>query len=226
MAEQIDEYRALVHACVETYREIPDSKSALDINGVSGKLRVQILNDPEYVKETRSIHAKLQMAELKELDAILSATSMLMSDNDGFDVFNRDMNKTKRNAKTDVDKDVLDMRLKVAQAKRKVLDDLSKNGDDSEKDNINFCFIGMTRKEIEDGILNEVHEGNDDDGLDDLLNVKEALPESATGKTASTPAGTRLERDKLLRLKGDDDSEEMPDCSYTIDPDTREVVEE
>jgi hypothetical protein len=206
-----DYFKALVKACIETYKSLPNDAVCLDYNGVSdAKLRAMILGDEEYCRETRSIYARQKLEELNELDGILRASSSMTNEEPDElpDDYNPRGPKKKREPVA-LDKDMLGMRLKAAQAKRDLLEAMANDAGDSERDAANFMFLHLERAEFEAFVLNECNKGGTGkDALSELTETKEALPES-TSNSMFTRGGTRVDEESF----------------FGLDPDTGEIVD-
>jgi hypothetical protein len=179
-----DHFRLLVRECIETYKELPNDAMCLDYNRVSGKLRVLVLDDEEYKRETRNIYAKQRLEELREIDSI--AKLALNESNDDDEEENDPRNRGKKKRTRGMDKDTLAMRFKTAQMRRELIASLNEDNAASERDMVNFLFVSATREEIEKNIKYELCQGDTDDELDALTSPKEAAPEGSSGKVRAT----------------------------------------
>jgi hypothetical protein len=56
----------------------------------------------------------------------------------------------------------------------------------SERDAVNFLYVAVTREEVDKSVGLELHEGSDDDALDELTGPGEAVPEGTNGKVRNT----------------------------------------
>jgi hypothetical protein len=136
-----DPFRTLVHNCIETYSELFNDKLSLDYNEVTGKMRTLILNDEEYIQKTRSLRAKQileEKAEINELANIARGNkNSLIDDPRGGD------------DDDGIDKDMINMRIKIMQEKRTLLG-LNKGNDEADETNsLNIFFIPISREETE-----------------------------------------------------------------------------
>jgi hypothetical protein len=174
-----DYFRRLVRNCIETYKELPNDAICMDYNRVSGKFRALVLDDEEYKQETRNINAKQRLEELREIDDL--AKLALNKDDDEEDDDPRNKGKKKRKTSC-ADKDMLNLRFKAAQMRRELIASLNEGSGASERDAMNFLFVGMAREEIEKSARNELYAGNADDALSELASPKEEAPEGSGGK--------------------------------------------
>ena len=74
-AEKPDDFNELVELCIDTYRITFNDTTALDANGVIGKLRAMILDDVRYKRETKRILARRRIDELREINDLLGEVS-------------------------------------------------------------------------------------------------------------------------------------------------------
>jgi hypothetical protein len=172
----------------------------LDYNRVSGKLRVMVLEDEEYRRETRNIYAKQRLDELREIDSL---AKLALEEHKDDEEENDPRNRGKKKRTHGMDKDKLAMRFKAAQMRRELVASLNDDNAASERDMANFLFVSVTREEIEKNIRCELNEGDTDDGLDALTGVKEEAPEGSNGKIRG--AG------KTSPLNAEDFFETLPD---------------
>lgn len=178
-----DYFRTLVHDCIAAYEKLPNDGLVLDYCKISDrKLRVMILNDPEYKAETRNIYARQKFEELEDLEHLED----LAAGKDGKDDDHYELRDGKKEKITSVDKDVLNIRLKTAQMKRELRAELSNLPGDNEKDTVNFMFIPITREEFEKLLSVEIHHGTNDADFDALIGVKEEMPTGTAGNVKIT----------------------------------------
>jgi hypothetical protein len=85
-----------------------------------------------------------------------------------------------------MDKDMLTMRFKAAQMRRELIASLSDNDNAAERDAVNFLHVSMTREDIDKNVALELHDGSDDDALDELVSPKEDVPDGTGGKVRDT----------------------------------------
>jgi hypothetical protein len=183
-----DYFRLLVRSCIETYKELPNDAMCLDYNRVSGKLRALVLDDEEYKQETRNIYAKQRLEELHEIERISKLALNNAEDEDENDPRSRGKKKKALNA----DKDMLTMRFKAAQMRRELIAALNEHSNASERDAVNFLFVGMEREEIESSVRNEIDAGTADEELGKLADGKEEAPEGTSGKIRVKGQNTTL----------------------------------
>jgi hypothetical protein len=199
-----DYFRILVRNCIETYKKLPNDAMCLDYNKVSGKLRAMILDDDEYKKETRNIYAQQQLEAISEIDYLASLASS-SADDDNDDPRSRGKKKKVSGA----DKDMLNMRFKAAQMKRELIAAMNNDNAGSETDIIHLLWVPITAEELAQYRTTEVNAGGNEDGLAELTNSKEEMPEGTGGK---------------IRTKGQTESLEDEDF-FDINPETGEITE-
>jgi hypothetical protein len=191
-----DYFRLLVRNCIETYKELPNDAMCLDYNKVSGKLRALVLDDEEYKQETRNIYAKQRLEELYEIDNL--AKLALNEDDD--DEKNDPRNRGKKRTVSGADKDMLNMRFKAAQMRRELIASLNEDSGASERDAVNFMFVGMTREEIEKSARDEIYDGDSDGALDELTSRKEEAPEGTSGKVRVSGRSKPLDDEEFFEV--------------------------
>lgn len=174
-------FRTLVRNCIETYKELPNDGMCLDFNKVLGKMRALVLDDAEYRQETRNIHARRQLKELREIDA-LGRLSKGGAEEDGRDADGSRGRGRGRRQPAAADKDTIAMRLKAAQLRREIIASMNEDSSVSERDAVNFLYVAVTREEVDKSVGLELYEGSDDDALDELASPKEEVPEGSSGK--------------------------------------------
>jgi len=174
-----DYFRALVQSCIAAYEKLPNDGLVLDYCKVSDrKLRMMVLSDPEYKAETKNIYARQKFEELADLER-LEKLAAGEDENDGDYYELRDGEKKKI---TNVDKDVLNIRLKTAQMKRELRAELSELPGDNEQNAVNLMYVPVTREEFETFSSIEVNQGTDKADIGTLIGVKEDMPTGTAGK--------------------------------------------
>jgi len=68
--EHADYFKLLVKNCIKAYGRTYSDSIALDFNGVIGKMRVMVLDDDTYKKETKMLKARKFVDDLGEVDRI------------------------------------------------------------------------------------------------------------------------------------------------------------
>ena len=160
-----DEFRDLVHRCIEAYRELMNTGMALDICKVQGKQRTFILRDPEFMTETRAIRAQSYKEELEGIEKIYEAASKLGEDNDSYagDDGRSEGSRSRKKNQVGNDKDALTLQLKAATMRRELKSLSAEDTDSNEESTLNFFFTALTREEMEALKEVEVNHGTGDD---------------------------------------------------------------
>ena len=181
-----DYFRALVRNCIAAYSRFTNDGLSLDYcKVIDQKLRAMVLADDEYKCETKSIYAQQRLEELEEFEE-LKRLAANEEDDDGDDRYNDATDPRNRGRagkrKHAVDKDTLTMRVKAAQLKREIRAEMASASHDVERDAVYMMFVPAGVEDFTQSLDVEIHEGSDDDGLDELVKVKEAVPEGTSGK--------------------------------------------
>lgn len=74
-AKKPEDFEQLVDLCIDTFRITYNDTTALDANGVIGKLRAMVLDDERYKRETKRLLAKRRIDELREINDLISEVS-------------------------------------------------------------------------------------------------------------------------------------------------------
>jgi hypothetical protein len=176
MAED-DAFEDLVSNCIEAYGITYSDSVALNANGVVGKMRVLILENTRYQRETRRLKARRTMDELKEVNELLAgidaepeadeseaASEEVIPDEDpDYDIRNKNSKKKSKKIPKEIekvkkataksiksggfDKSKIDTRLKLIQERREIL---NADGEEEEKtkESINIFFVAVTAEEF------------------------------------------------------------------------------
>ena len=198
-----DYFAALVQNCIGAYEKLNNDSLALDYCKVSDKrLRVMILDDEEYKRETKSIYARQRLEEVQELEylANLAANEDADEDDEGEYIHPSERGKKRTKKSITIDKDRLNMRFKAAQIKREIMKEMAEAAGDTESHAVNFLFVPITREEFEKLATAEINYGTDNADFDELVGKKEEIPAGTSGKlhTGSTA------RTKIV-VENDDD---------------------
>jgi hypothetical protein len=182
-----DDFEKLIDLCVESFNIVYNDSVALDANGVIGKMRVLIVANDRYQRETRKAKARRTIDELSEVNDLMEDVDSFGSvdetttseapdvtlDDDDYDIRGAIIDKSKGKKgkgkkempKTEVsrparfDKAKLDMRLKLLQQRRDILSDQEVT-EDQEQNALNIFFIAVTREEFEELDTVEISEGS------------------------------------------------------------------
>ena len=175
MAEQT--YEELRSDVIEKFKIVYKDSVAMDACKVPKDIRIRMLEDPEYIAETKAIKAHLFIDQLEELDKIVVGT------------YDNSEKGSDRSATV----------LRCLELKQKLLlEDLNVNKDESNA--LNVSFIAMSKEDFEALETVEVNKGgnsrelssdfgvNDDtDSFEDRLkkDAQERLKELDNNKTES-----------------------------------------
>ena len=134
MAEKTDE--ELRTEVIEKFRVVYKDSVAMDACKVPKDIRIRMLDDPEYVAETKAIKAHLFIDQLEELDRIVVGT------------YDNSEKGSDRSATV----------LRCLELKQKLLlEDLNVTKDESNA--LNVAFIAMTKEDFEALDTVEINEG-------------------------------------------------------------------
>jgi hypothetical protein len=134
MAEKT--YEELRSEVIEKFKVVYKDSVAMDACKVPKDIRIRMLDDPEYVAETKAIKAHLFIDQLEELDRIVVGT------------YDNSEKGSDRSATV----------LRCLELKQKLLlEDLNVNKDESNA--LNVAFIAMTKEDFEALDSVEVNEG-------------------------------------------------------------------
>lgn len=129
-------YEKLREDVIKQYRILYKDALAMDICKVPKDVRIRMLEDPEYIAETKAIKAHLFVEQLETLDNVLAEN------------YNHSEKGT----------DISGVILKALEMKQKLLlEDLNITKDESNA--LNVAFVAMSREDFEALDTVEVHEG-------------------------------------------------------------------
>lgn len=146
-------FNMLVENCIRAFRLTLNDSVSLDANGVLGKLRVMVLEDDRYKRETKKIRAQRTIDDLSELNRLRREVEFDEDDEDDeplgeFDIRNADAGAKVKKPKKLFDKAQLDTKLKLFQMQRDILQEKSAS-EESEGDALNIFFVPITAEEFE-----------------------------------------------------------------------------
>jgi hypothetical protein len=143
------EFNALVDRCITSFADVFNDSLALDLNRVGGKLRSMVLQNERYRQETKMLRADMYAREIKDLDEIIRSTD---SEDvvDEFDVRKRKKGASAPKRTASIDRDLLQMRFKAKEARRRLIFKDDENSDKSEADALNVFFINVTEDEFKE----------------------------------------------------------------------------
>ncbi len=172
-----DSFEELVTLCIDAYGITFSDTVALDANGVIGKMRVLIMENVRYQRETRKLKARRTINDLKEVNELIEGINksdeelppepepeeeVVPEEVEEFDIRKKGAKAKKKPPqkktppkttakdikKGSFDKSKIDTRLKLIQERREIL---SARSDEEEKTNesINIFFVAVTKEEFE-----------------------------------------------------------------------------
>ena len=137
MALTQKEYEKLRNDVVSKYKIVYKDSVAMDACKVPKDVRIRMLEDPEYIAETKAIKAHLFIDQLSELDNVIGGT------------YDNSERGTDRSATV----------LKCLELKQKLLlEDLNVNKDETNA--LNVTFVAMSREDFEALETVEINEGS------------------------------------------------------------------
>ena len=146
MAEECKElgktYEELRDEVISKYKVVYKDSIAMDACKVPKELRIRMLEDPEYIAETKAIKAHLFISQLDELDNIVAGN------------YDNSEKGTDRSATV----------LRCLELKQKLLlEDLNVNKDESNA--LNVTFVAMSREDFEALETVEINQGGNSNEL-------------------------------------------------------------
>ena len=137
MALTQEEYEKLRTEVIQKYKIVYKDSVAMDACKVPKDVRVRMLDDPEYIAETKAIKAFLFIDQLSELDNIITGS------------YDNSEKGSDRSATV----------LKCLELKQKLLlEDLNVNKDETNA--LNVTFVAMSREDFEALDTVEINEGS------------------------------------------------------------------
>lgn len=150
MADKTKTYEELRDEVIKEFKVLYKDALAMDICKVPKDIRVRMLEDPEYIAETKAIRANLFVEQLEILDNVLTET------------YNH----------SDKGTDMSGTILKALEMKQKLLlEDLNITKDESNA--LNVAFISMSREDFEALDTVEVGDGGNSRELSSDFGVSE-----------------------------------------------------
>ena len=221
-----DEFRDLVHRCIEAYRELMNTGMALDICKVQGKQRTFILRDPEFITETKAIRAQSYKDELEGIEKIYEAASKLGEESDSYtgDDGRTEGSKGRKKNQVGNDKDALTLQLKAATMRRELKSLSAEDTDSNEESTLNFFFTALTKEEMLQLKEVEVNQGTGDDSAlmamgkedseEDVASAAKKRNEKNAKLSSATSAGDMVE---LLKGMTPEQREELLMALTTVE---------
>ena len=134
---------------LEAFTLLLNDSMALDYCGITGKDRKLILNDPEFIRESRRLKAEKYIEEIKDINGIIKSLGKTKGgDNERIGESDEDPTK------------IISLKMKVTAMRREMLSLSSSDKEADESDSLNIFFIDVTREEFEKLMNTEIHEGS------------------------------------------------------------------
>lgn len=150
MALTQEEYEKLRNDVIQKYKIVYKDSVAMDACKVPKDVRIRMLEDTEYIAETKAIKAFLFIDQLSELDNVITGS------------YDNSEKGSDRSATV----------LKCLELKQKLLlEDLNVTKDDSNA--LNVAFTAMSREDFEALATVEVHQGGNSTELGNDFGVSE-----------------------------------------------------
>ena len=213
-----DEFRELVHRCIEAYRELMNTGMALDICKVQGKQRTFILRDPEFITETKAIRAQSYKDELEGIEKIYEAASKLGEDNDSYagDDGRSEGSRGRKKNQAGNDKDALTLQLKAATMRRELKSLSAEDTDSNEESTLNFFFTALTKEEMEQLKEVEVNHGTGDDSALMAMGKEDSEEDVA--------AAAKKRNEKNAKLNAAQNASDMASLIKDMTPEQRDEL--
>lgn len=139
---------------LEAFQLLLNDSMALDFCGITGKERKIILNDPDFIRESRRLKAEKYVEEIKDINGIIKSLGKGNCDeNARFSEGDEDPTK------------ILTLKMKVTAMRREMLSLSSSDKEADESDSLNIFFIDVSKEEFEKMVNVEVHEGDSNANL-------------------------------------------------------------
>lgn len=162
---------------LEAFELLLNDSMALDFCGITGKDRKLILNDSEFIKESKKIKAKKYIEEIKDINDIVKSLGRTGSDeNARFSEGDEDPTK------------IINLKMKVGTLRREILSLTANDKESGEAESLNIFFIDVSREEFEKMMNVEIHDGDTDAHLT-----------GDESKDAPVVSATRLKEDNKQR---------------------------
>ena len=136
---------------LEAFELLLNDSMALDFCGITGKDRKLILNDSDFIRESRKIKAKKYIEEIKDINDLVKSLGRTGSD-DNARFSDGDEDPTK----------IINLKMKVGTLRREILSLTSNDKENEESESLNIFFIDISREEFEKMMNVEIHDGDSD----------------------------------------------------------------
>lgn len=151
MAENKLYNHPMIPEVLAAFELLLNDSMALDYCGVSGRDRKIILNDSDFVRESRKIKAGKYIEEIKDINDLVGSLKTASSTDPNARMGTGDEDPTK----------IISLKMKVASMRREMLSLSTKEQENDEANSLNIFFIDLSREEFERMRNVEVHEGDE-----------------------------------------------------------------
>ena len=187
---------------LEAFELLLNDSMALDYCGITGKDRKLILNDSEFIRESKRIKAGKYIEEIKDINDLVKSLGRTNVD-DNSRVGSSDEDPTK----------VINLKMKVASMRREMLSLSSEDTENEETQSLNIFFIDVTREEFERLQNVEIHVGDENAKL-------------VTDENKDAPVMTAEKRKKIDKAKTSVPKELSVNTIEYTDSNGEKVIEE
>lgn len=189
---------------LEAFELLLNDSMALDYCGITGKDRKMILNDSEFIRESKRIKAGKYIEEIKDINDLVKSLGRTSSADDNCRVGATDEDPSK----------IINLKMKVGTLRREILSLTTNDKESEESESLNVFFIDVTREEFERMQNVEIHEGDEnaklvtEEGKDSPVMTAERRKQKEKQKT-SIPAALATHTIEYVNEDGDKIREEV-----------------
>ena len=155
MAEKIYNHPQIPEV-LEAFNLLLNESIALDYCGITGKDRKLILNDSDFIRESKKLKAERYVEEIKDINTIIKSIGRTgVDENARFSDGDEDPAK------------IINLKMKATSMRREMLSLSADDKENDEANSLNIFFIDISREEFERMRNIEVHEGDENAKLVD-----------------------------------------------------------
>ena len=155
MAEKIYNHPQIPEV-LEAFNLLLNESIALDYCGITGKDRKLILNDSDFIRESKKLKAERYVEEIKDINTIIKSIGRTgVDENARFSDGDEDPTK------------IINLKMKATSMRREMLSLSADDKENDEANSLNIFFIDISREEFERMRNIEVHEGDENAKLVD-----------------------------------------------------------
>jgi len=141
---------------LEAFNLLLNESIALDYCGITGKDRKLILNDSDFIRESKKLKAERYVEEIKDINTIIKSIGRTgVDENARFSDGDEDPTK------------IINLKMKATSMRREMLSLSADDKENDEANSLNIFFIDISREEFERMRNIEVHEGDENAKLVD-----------------------------------------------------------